>query len=324
MPREGYKIGTVKFHLLLTILLTSALAVSAIKVPSIVEEIRNPFKKPASLEQEEIKARIEQLKETKEDKSEIKELITSGKGTWVNLWNYPTDVDKFTKRLKKYHIDTIYLQVNRSTTDVFKNKEAFDAILKKAHEEDIKVIGWSYCFLKDIDSDVRKLVKPALYTSPDGHKLDAMAADIEENISLWAVKTYTEKIKAQLPKDYPMIAITFSPKIKQQYPWKYIGENWDVIMPMVYWHGTKDRSEKGVYNFVKDSIADLRTLTGKEDLNIHLITDGDRTHHNEVKLSLEAAKDLGINAGVSIYPEHLASDEMLDSLKDFKCSACGV
>lgn len=329
----------MKIKALLSLSLFSVLAASAINTP-----FRNPFKRPASLEQESLQDRIKGLKriefedlekledkqekvvEKKESKKEekISKLITSGKGTWVNLWNYPTDIDKFTTRLKKYDIDTIYLQVNRSTTEVFKNKDAFDELLKKAHEADIKVIGWSYCYLKDIDTDVRKFVKPALYTSPDGHRLDAMAADIEENISLWAVKTYTERIKAELPKDYPLIAITFSPKIKQDYPWKYIGENWDVMMPMVYWHGTKDRSETGVYNFVKDSIADLRRLTGKEDLNIHLITDGDRTHHNEVKLSLEAAKELGINAGVSIYPEHLASDEMLDRLKDFKCAECGV
>jgi hypothetical protein len=265
------------------------------------------------------KNKVERIK-----KEEVQKIITSGKGTWVNIWNYPGDVERFMTRLQNYNIDTIYLQINRSTTEVFKHKQALDEILKKAHEKKIKVIGWSYCYLKDIDTDVKKFVEPALYISSEGHRLDGMAADIEENISLWAVKTYTEKIKSALPKDYPLIAITFSPKIKQAYPWEYIAQSWDVIMPMVYWHGLKNRTEDTVYNFVKESIADLRRLSGKEDLNIHLITDGDRTNHNEVRLSLEAARDLGVNAGISIYPEHLASDEMLDSLKNFNCERCGT
>lgn len=243
--------------------------------------------------------------------------LSSAKGTWVNLWNYPKDVDKFIDRLNKFDIDTIYLQVNRSNTDAFKLKDQVDKLLKAAHQEDIKVIGWSYCFLKDVAADAEKFTTVANYKSPDGESFDGMAADIEENTSLWAVRTYTNKIKAKLPKDYPLIAIVYSPRIKQDYPWEYVAHNWDVLMPMTYWHGLKNRNNETVYNFVKDSITDLRRLGKKEDINIHLITDGDRTNHNEVAISMQAAKDHGVNAGVSIYPEHLASDEMLKKLKVF-------
>lgn len=237
--------------------------------------------------------------------------ISSGKGTWVNIWNYPQDVDKFVTRLNKFGIDTVYLQVNRSNTPVMKHPAEIDKILKIAHAHNIKVIGWSYCYLKDISSDARKFVNVANYVSPDGDKFDGMAADIEENTSLWAVRAYTNNIKSKLPKDYPLIAIVYSPRIKQDYPWEYVANNWDVLMPMTYWHGLKNRNDETVYNFVKDSILDLRRLTKKDDLNIHLITDGDRTNHGEVEISIQAAKDHGVNAGISIYPEHLTSDEML-------------
>jgi hypothetical protein len=189
-----------------------------------------------------------------------------------------------------------------------------DALLKAAHQANIKIIGWSYCYLNDINTDAKKFIDPALYTSPDGHKLDGMAADIEENTNLWAVRSYTEKLKSKLPKDYPLIAIVYSPRIKSVYPWEYIASNWDVLMPMTYWHGLKNRNQETVYNFVKDSISQLRTLTKKDDLKIHLITDGDRTSTEELKTSLKAARDLNVNAGISIYPEHLASDEMLSAL----------
>ena len=249
-------------------------------------------------------------------KEKIQEL-SSGKGTWVNLWNYPQDVDKFISRLKKFNIDTVYLQVNRSTTPVIKHKAEIDQILKQAHANDIKIIGWSYCYLKDINTDADKFIKVAQYISPDGERFDGMAADIEENTSLWAVRSYTDKIKAKLDKNYPLIAIVYSPKIKQDYPWEYVANNWDVLMPMTYWHGLKNRNNETVYNFVKESITDLRKLSKKDDLNIHLITDGDRTSHKEVAISLQAARDHGVNAGISIYPEHLASDAMLKKLEVF-------
>lgn len=246
---------------------------------------------------------------------DVNKVITNGKGVWVNVWNYPKDTNAFITRLKTYNIDTIYLQINRSTTEVFKDKAGVDALLKSAHQANIKIIGWSYCYLNDINKDAKKFIEPALYTSPDGHKLDGMAADIEENTNLWAVRSYTEKLKSKLPKDYPLIAIVYSPRIKSVYPWEYIASNWDVLMPMTYWHGLKNRNQETVYNFVKDSISQLRALTKKDDLKIHLITDGDRTSTEELKTSLKAARDLNVNAGISIYPEHLASDEMLSALE---------
>lgn len=248
---------------------------------------------------------------------QAKASITDGKGIWVNIWNYPKDPIKFMDKLQNYKINTIYLQINRSTTPIFYNQQGLNAILKAAHDKDIKVIGWTYCYLRNIKSDIDKFLKPALYISPEGHSLDAMAADIEENIHLNAIKTYTEAIKNKLPEDYPLIAIVFSPKIKAKYPWEYFGENWDILMPMVYWHGIKNRDEDKVYNFVFESISNLRTFSKKDNLKIHLITDGDRTSPHEIKISLKAARDAGLNAGFSIYPEHLATRAMLDIIKDF-------
>lgn len=262
---------------------------------------------------QELEQRITKLRRTKEAR-----LITQGKGVWVNLWNYPDNTSRFMTRLKSFDIDTIYLQVNRSTTPIFKHPtEKIDEILETAHANDIKVIGWSYCYLNDIPTDIKKFIEPALYVSKNGHKFDGMAADIEENIELSVVKSYTEKIKAALPNDYPILAIVFSPQIKSKYPWKYIGENWDVLMPMTYWHGIKNRWRQGaVDNFVSDTLKDLRRLTGREDLNIHLITDGESTTAREVAASLAAAKKLNVNAGISIYPEHLVSDSVLEVLKN--------
>jgi hypothetical protein len=242
--------------------------------------------------------------------------ITQGKGIWVNLWNYPQDLDKFFTRLQDHHIETVYLQVNRSTTPVFKHPTSeIDEILKAAHQYHIKIIGWTYAYLNNVEADAKKFIEPAFYVSPEGYMFDAMAADVEENISATAIKKYTEMIKARMPKDYPMLIIVFSPKIKDNYPWQYLADNWDVFMPMVYWHGMRSRNLNKVAKFVSESIQGLRARTNKPDLKIHLITDGERTTPAEVALSIDIAKKLGVKSGISIYPEHLVPNSSLEMLK---------
>jgi hypothetical protein len=133
-----------------------------------------------------------------------------------------------------------------------------------------------------------------------------------------AVERYTSAIKDQMPDDYPMLAIVFAPRIKPNYPWKYIGANWDVLMPMTYWHGMKNKHQPGVVeNFVTETVENIRKYTGREDVQIHLITDGERTTPEQIATSLEVARKLNINAGISIYPEHLATDEMLEVIRSY-------
>ena len=52
----------------------------------------------------------------------------------------------------------------------------------------------------------------------------------------------------------------------------------------------RNRSLQTVASFVSDSIVELRRLTKKQDLNIHMITDGERTTPHEVAVSLEVAR----------------------------------
>lgn len=275
-------------------------------------------KKQIKKMQDRLQAEIKSKKSTTIGSRKDRILRDDSKGIWINIWNYPTDVKSFISKLRKYDLDTIYLQINRSTTPVFKHQEKVDEILKEAHKRKVKVIGWSYCYLRDINTDAKKYIEPALYTSPDGERLDGMAADIEENISEWAINKYTNIIKKAIPENYTMLAIVFAPKIKPKYPWRYMGANWDVLMPMTYWHGRKHRTLTDVHDFIKHTVHELRRLTGKEDLKIHIITDGERTTPAEVETSLKAAKKFKVNSGISVYPEHLVSESILEVVKNFR------
>lgn len=49
-----------------------------------------------------------------------------------------------------------------------------------------------------------------------------------------------------------------------------------------------------------------------------MITDGEKTTPHEVAVSLEVAHKLKVNSGISVYPEHLVPNSVLEVIKDFK------
>lgn len=253
-------------------------------------------------------------------KSFAKELITDGKGMWVNIFNYPENPDLFCENLRSHGVDTIWLQISRSNTPAIKYPLQINKILKSAHARDMKVIGWSYPYLDDPVTDAHKFIKAAQYTTPDGDMLDGIAADIEETTNAKAINKYSAIIRKSLGNKYPLIAITYSPMLKRaeprNYAWKTIADNFDIIAPMTYWTAYKKyRSEDGAYDFTALTIKRLREYTN-QDVKIHLIGDGQKTSTSEVKGFLRAAKDYNIE-GVSLYPWHKPAQNHISVLGKF-------
>ena len=249
--------------------------------------------------------------------------ITLGKGIWINIWNYPTYPEMFCEQLRAKGIDTIYLQVSRSNTPAIKHPYLLNKIIKSAHARDMKVIGWTYSFLKAPITDAQKFIYAAQYKTPDGDSLDGMAADIEEVTNPKSIEIYSKTIRNALGSKYPLIAITFSPLLKRatpaHYAWKTIANNFDIIAPMTYWHGfVKYRSEQGAYDYTMQTISKLKEYTQKDDIQIHLIGDGQKTTTEEISGFLRAANDSKINAGISLYPWYTPKEHQLDTLGRFQ------
>lgn len=257
--------------------------------------------------------------------SYAKETITSGKGIWINIWNYPNNPDMFLERLRSKGIEKIYLQISRSNTPAIKHPYLLNKILKSAHERNIKVIGWTYPFLQSPLADAQKFIIAAKYKSPEGESLDGMAADIEEITNSKAIEIFVKRIRSELGNNYPLIAITFSPLNKSnkgaptQYAWRTIANNFDIIAPMIYWHGlVKYRSEKGAYDYTMKTVALIKEYTQKKDLNIHLIGDGQKTTSEEITGFLKAASEIGAEGGVSLYPWYVPKEHQIETLSNFK------
>ena len=255
--------------------------------------------------------------------SEAKSPITVGKGIWINIWNYPANPDMYCEHLKSKGIDTIYLQISRSNTPAIKNPTKLNKIIKSAHSRNIKVIGWTYSFLKDPLSDAEKFIQAVNYKTPDGDSLDGMAADIEEVTNSRSIETFAKAVRKAVGFNYPLIAITFSPVLKraqpQHYAWKTIADNFDIIAPMTYWHGfVKYRSEKGAHDYTVQTIAKIKEYTQKDDIKIHLIGDGQMTSKNEIEGFLKAAEEQKINAGVSLYPWYTPKEHQIETLGKYE------
>ena len=251
------------------------------------------------------------------------DLITDGKGIWVNIWNYPSNPDMYCEYLKSKGIDTIYLQISRSTTPAIQHPDKLNKIISSAHKRNMKVIGWTYSFLKDPISDAQKFLAAVFYKTPDGDSLDGMAADIEEVTSPRVIETFAKAVRNKVGSKYPLIAITFSPVLKRanpkSYPWKTIANNFDIIAPMTYWHGNvKLRSEKGAYDYTVQTINKIKEYTQKENIQIHLIGDGQKTSSQEIKGFLKAASDHKVSAGVSLYPWYKPKDHQVEILGNYE------
>ncbi|OGI10258.1 MAG: hypothetical protein A3F80_02700 [Candidatus Melainabacteria bacterium RIFCSPLOWO2_12_FULL_35_11] len=257
--------------------------------------------------------------------SEAKSSVTVGKGIWINIWNYPENPEMYCEQLKSKGIDTIYLQISRSNTPAIKNPASLNKIIKSAHSRNIKVIGWIYSFLKDPISDAQKFLQAVFYRTPGGDSLDGIAADIEEVTNSRSIETFAKAIRKSVGPKYPLIAITFSPVLKRadprHYAWKTIANNFDIIAPMTYWHGfVKLRSEKGAYDYTAQTISKIKEYTQKDNLQIHLIGDGQKTSSAEINGFLRAAGDHNINAGVSLYPWYTPKEHQVEALGMFKLS----
>ena len=249
--------------------------------------------------------------------------ITVGKGIWVNIWNYPVNPDMFCEHLKSKGINTIYLQVSRSNMPAIKDPLKLNKIIKSAHDRDIKVIGWSYVFLKNPLSDAQKFLQAIFYKTPDNDSLDGIAADIEEVTNSHSIETFAKVVRKAVGYDYPLIAITFSPVLKRadpsHYAWKTIANNFDIIAPMTYWHGfVKLRSEKGAYDYTVKTISKIKEFTQKDDVKIHLIGDGQKTSSEEIIGFLKAAEEHKIDAGVSLYPWYTPKEHQINTLGMFE------
>jgi len=246
--------------------------------------------------------------------------LAAGAGLWVNLWNYPDgDVDSYFARLYTHGVRNYFIQTSRSNTEALREPAKFAAIIEACHKHNIRVIAWSFSELHNPTSDADKLIYVGNFLTPSGQRIDAVGADMESNVSAAHIDTYVQRIRQSLGQDYPMVAIVYSPLNRAQQagitPWKTIANNFNVVAPMTYWSGKMNTVDP--YTYAINSIAKIRQLSGRADIDIHMIGDGMGTDSQQILQFLKGCQAAEATSA-SIYPNQKITDEQLLALTKYR------
>lgn len=167
-----------------------------------------------------------------------------GKGMWIWLHDRADggDPNAIIARAKVYGFTHLYVRTG-TLREGFMAAGFLDRLLPVAHANGIRVYGWDFPYMNDPGGDVNRALAAIRYTTPDGHRIDGFAPDIETkhegtNENIEHVRAYVTWLRENVGPDYPLIAVIPNPtpgRIARGYPFADIVGPFDGIAPMVYW-----------------------------------------------------------------------------------------
>ncbi len=242
--------------------------------------------------------------------------LSDGAGIWANIWNYPDgDLDSYCSNLKEHGIANLFIQTSRSNTEAIKYPDELGDLIETCHRHGIRVVAWSYAELVDPKADAEKMIAAALFQSPHGDRLDAIAPNLEKNLAADKVETYCKQLRQALGANYPMVAVVYSPLNRApevaRIPWKILARYFDVIAPMSYWNSKYQRLDP--FTYTVSTCQKVRELTGRADIEIHVIGDGMGTRAPSILEFLRGCKTAEATSA-SLYPNQKTTAEQLASL----------
>jgi hypothetical protein len=249
--------------------------------------------------------------------------VPYGKGMWI----YEPDksdggnVSAIVSRAKSVGLSHIYVRTG-SSWDGFYAAPFLDAILPAAHAAGIRVYGWDFPRLIDVQSDVNRALAAIDHIGPGGNRLDGFAADIETPsegtaISADAATAYGDGLRAGVGAGYPLIACVPrpSPWTKSFYPYVEVVSQFDAIAPMVYWLNRQPDTD------VAGAMSDLAPM-GKPVFPVGQAFDGGPEGGrpglptpDELDRFMVTAKQDGAQ-GVSFWSWQAADQQTWDTIKD--------
>jgi hypothetical protein len=244
--------------------------------------------------------------------------LADGPGVWVNMWNYPSDPESYCLKLHASGVRNIFIQTSRSNTEAISNPNQLGPLIECGHRYKMRLIAWSFAELKNPSADADKLIAAARFRSAKGERVDAVAANLENDLSQPKVEAYSAKIKEALGASYPMVAVVYSPLNHApqvaHIPWRTLDKYYGVIAPMNYWNSKYERIEP--YSYTLQTIKKIRQLVGRPDVEIHVIGDGMGTHPDSIEKFLAACRT-GAATSASLYPNQKMTEEQLSCLSQY-------
>ena len=193
--------------------------------------------------------------------------VVAGKGMWATYDVLDrVSAAGLVETMRANGVTHLYLQVGRSNLG-FYGASGLDQLLPVAHANGIKVVGWVYPFLKDTVADVKLTADVARYTTPDGQRIDALAADVEENTAVDEVHAYGHLVRALVGDDFALVVATYPPQMERgrTYPFAVVAQTWNVIAPMDYYRSPSRASWSAAdaARYITTSIQTIRDKAGR-------------------------------------------------------------
>jgi hypothetical protein len=187
---------------------------------------------------------------TAADRRRVARCLLSGRGMWI--WEFDTveggDPEAIIARAKREGLSYVLVRAGSSRMG-FYAQDDLDAILPVAHREGVKVLAWDFPYLEDPEADAARVAAELAYTTPDGHRIDGLAPDVEEpaqGVTLTRDRAgrFAKRLRALVGPEAIVVACTPrpTPPRVRDYPYAQLAPHVDAFAPMVYW-GFEDPSE---------------------------------------------------------------------------------
>ncbi|MGE0881465.1 MAG: hypothetical protein AB7L13_10460 [Acidimicrobiia bacterium] len=223
-----------------------------------------------------------------------------GLGGWVDVFDYvpayqrnntaPPVTEADIDAMAAQGVKTLYLQAARNaldtrTPDGLVDPALFLPLLKRAHEKDMRVVGWYFPGFVDVQSDLDRLQKIADF-SRDGERFDGLALDVEPEQSTLTLAERSVRLvdlsrrlrdavgreALALILNPPVLTEVINTKSWPDFPYKELAPLFDVWMPMAYWSGREQSSGyRDGYTYAEESVRRLRNNLGQPNAKVHLI-----------------------------------------------------
>lgn len=245
-----------------------------------------------------------------------------GKGMWIWMADKVEggNAQAIVARAKEVGLTHLYVRT-ASLSQGFYAGPFLDQLLPAAHAANIRVYAWDFPYLDNVDGDVARAVQAITYLTPDGHRVDGYAADIElqsmgVNITPQTGKHFGVALRRAVGPNYPLIACVPRPNpALKQYPFADLVAAFDAIAPMVYWLGQNPEDH------MAGAIRDLEAF-GKPILPVGQAYDGGAEGgppgvppREELIRFMQSGDRVGA-AGVSWWSWQHADQEAWDAIKD--------
>ena len=169
--------------------------------------------------------------------------LLSGRGMWI--WEFDKveggDPHAIVERAKRVGLSHVLIRAGSSRMG-FYGQEQMDALLPVAHAAGLKVLVWDFPYLEDPEADARRVAAELAYTTPDGHRADGLAPDVEEpaqgvTLTRDRAERFARTLRRLVGEEAVVVMCTPrpSPPRLANYPYAEMAPYVDAWAPMVYW-----------------------------------------------------------------------------------------